>query len=146
MEPTDLSNAQQLLFNPVWFALAFPLFWCSISYVISRMSGWGEMHARYGGPTATAPPARSLRSGHIGIARYKGVLNIAHDQVGLYLSVMVLIRVGHPPLFIPWSEVGNVTKKKVLWSDRVGFSVGHPVITTLDLPLAAVKGSVLDRA
>jgi hypothetical protein len=38
-----------------------------------------------------------------------------------------------------------VTKKKVFPSDRVGFSVGHPVITTLDLPLAAVKGSLLDR-
>jgi hypothetical protein len=73
------------------------------------------------------------------------VLNIAHDQFGLYLSMMVLFRVGHPPLFIPWGEVGNVTKKKVFPSDRVGFSVGHPVITTLDLPLAAVKGSLLDR-
>ena len=43
------------------------------------------------------------------------------------------------------AKTANVTKKKVFWSDRVGFSVGHPVITTLDLPLATVKGSLLDR-
>lgn len=33
-----------------------------------------------------------------------------------------------------------------LWMERVRFTVGHPVITTMELPLSAVKGSMFDPA
>jgi hypothetical protein len=112
--------------------------------MIGHTSGWCRMHARCGGPPGPVPPGRSFQAGRIGEAKYNGVLRIAHDPFGLYLSVMFLFRVGHPPLFIPWSAFGPVTVTKELWTERVRFTVGHPVITTLDLPLSAMKGSVLD--
>ena len=51
-----------------------------------------------------------------------------------------------PPLFIPWSAIGAVTRSMELWMERVRFTVGHPVITTMELPLSAVKGSMFDPA
>ena len=33
-----------------------------------------------------------------------------------------------------------------LWMERVRFTVGHPVITTMELPLSAVKGSMFVHA
>jgi hypothetical protein len=133
-----------LPFDPRWLAVAFPLFWCFISYIIGQAGGWAGIHARFGGPPGPIPAGRSFEAGRIGIAKYNGVLRIAHDRFGLYLSVMVLFRVGHPPLFIPWNEVGPATRVKQLWTERVRFTVGHPVITTMELPLSAVKGTPLD--
>ncbi|MCC7502355.1 MAG: hypothetical protein IT229_07480 [Flavobacteriales bacterium] len=146
MEPIDVANTHPLPFHPAWFALGFPLFWCLISFMIGHTSGWGRMHERYGGPPGPVPPCRSFQAGRIGGAKYNGVLRIAHDPFGLYLSVIFLFRVGHPPLFIPWSAIGAVSRSMELWMERVRFTVGHPVITTMELPLSAVKGSVLDPA
>lgn len=131
-------------FDPRWFALGWPLFWCLITFMIGHTSGWNRMHARFGGPPGPVPPGRSFQAGRVGIAKYNGVLRIAHDPFGLYLSVMVFFRVGHPPLFIPWNAMGSATRVKELWMERVRFSVGHPVITTVELPLASVKGTPLD--
>jgi hypothetical protein len=133
-----------LPFDPRWLGLFFPLFWCLISYVIGHTSGWARVRERYGAPPGPAPPGRSFQAGRVGIAKYNGVLRIAHDRFGLYLSVMVLFRVGHPPLFIPWNEFGPATRVKELWTERVRFTVGHPAITSFELPLGALKGTPVD--
>ena len=145
MEPIDLTNAQPFPFHPAWSVLGFPAFWCLVSYLIGHIGDWSTLHQRYGGPPGPVPPGRSLLAGRIGMAKYNGVLRIAHDQLGLYLSVMLLFRVGHPPLFIPWSEIGDVERTKAFLTERVRFSVGHPRITTLELPPSALKGTMLDR-
>jgi hypothetical protein len=36
---------------------------------------------------------------------YRHVLNVGSDRIGVYLGVLFLFRVGHPPLFIPWTDI-----------------------------------------
>lgn len=36
---------------------------------------------------------------------YNNVLTLASDPEGLYLGVMILFRMGHPNLFVTWSEI-----------------------------------------
>jgi hypothetical protein len=42
---------------------------------------------------------------------YGSCVNVGVNQNGLYLSVVFLFRLGHPPLFIPWPDI-SATKKR----------------------------------
>ena len=47
-----------------------------------------------------------------------GALTPGADPLGLYLAVWLLFRIGHPPLFVPWSEI-SVSLEKYLWIELV---------------------------
>jgi hypothetical protein len=38
-------------------------------------------------------------------ANYRSCVTLGANARGLYLAVRPLFRIGHPPLFIPWSDV-----------------------------------------
>jgi len=122
----------------------FVLFWMSIATLLGHVSGWKAMHARFGLPPGVEAPRCQLVSGRIGLVNYNNVLRVGCDRFGVYLSVLVFFRAGHPPLFIPWNEVHDVERKDFLWHQRVRFSVGHPRITTITLPAALFPGTPLD--
>ncbi len=44
---------------------------------------------------------------------YNGCLTIGANERGLYVAVLFLFRLAHPPLFIPWSDV-RVTEQRGL--------------------------------
>jgi hypothetical protein len=41
-----------------------------------------------------------------GGVHYNGALKMGGDVGGFYLTSIFLFRLGHPPLFIPWTEIG----------------------------------------
>jgi len=47
---------------------------------------------------------------------------------------MFLFSFGHKPLFIPWTAIHNRRIVKFLWRESIEFDVGHPYITTIQLP------------
>ena len=44
---------------------------------------------------------------------YRSCLTIGTGVEGLYIAVLFLFRVGHPPLFIPWNDI-KIRRKKIL--------------------------------
>lgn len=93
-----------------WFPLFFPLFfiagWLLVSYFLSALGGWQSLVKHY----AASAPFRGryfrFRSAQFGgYVNYGGCLTIGSGTEGLYLAVLPLFRVGHPPLLIPWSDV-----------------------------------------
>ena len=44
---------------------------------------------------------------------YNGALKVGGNVEGLYVAAIFLFRMGHPPLFIPWSEI-SVEKSRWL--------------------------------
>jgi hypothetical protein len=92
----------------VVFALFFVTLWCAVCFLLSRMSGWALLAKRF--------RADSLRPEHTWIwqsarmrwsCNYNRCLTFGADPSGLYLSIMVLFRIGSPPLLIPWSAAKN---------------------------------------
>jgi len=56
---------------------------------------------------------------------YHNCANFGADEAGLYMAVFPLFRIGHAPLFIPWSEIqviggnrGLIFKKRKLLLGR----------------------------
>lgn len=132
----------ELLVTLLIIAIGFPIFfvalWSFVCWLIALVGGWQRLAQRY--RTTNTPPPGSKKFDHtfgtLGIASYRGTLNIAVAADGLHLSVMRIFQVGHPPLFIPWSDVRITGDTFFLWIEGVSLALGQPKITTLRLPKA----------
>jgi hypothetical protein len=67
-------------------------------------------------------------------------LTVVVGSAGLYLKVVPLFRLGHPPLLIPWADIHGLREKRFLWLWRlVEMQVGTPAIATLTLPFHLIE-------
>jgi hypothetical protein len=55
---------------------------------------------------------------------YGSVIRVTAAHDGLYLSVLFLFRIAHPPLFIPWSEI-EFSRSSFLWWRYVVLTLGR---------------------
>lgn len=98
---------------PVVFLLpvfVLPITWVLAAFMISRTGGWSALAERYGTDRPEPPNTRSMQWATFGWASYKGVIKIGYSDDGLYLGMMVLFRIFHPPLLIPWSAIRRRTR------------------------------------
>lgn len=127
---------------PLWalllIVIGFPVFfislWCFICKLLSFIGGWHRLTVMY--PAGHEKPLieHRMQAGKVGLARYKGCLNVGLLPEGLHLSVMWLFRLGHPPLLIPWSELRNFRSHRFLGHETISCDIGSPKITSLLLP------------
>ena len=96
--------------NPIGFAL----WWCFLMWAIAHVFGWSSLARHYRAADRFTGKLRHFRSGKIGWSNYSGCLTVGANSEGLYLAVIFLFRVGHPPLFIPWTDI-VAAHGKVLW-------------------------------
>ncbi|MDX1419605.1 MAG: hypothetical protein R3181_06520 [Rubricoccaceae bacterium] len=84
--------------------------WAGIVSLIG-FAGWRPLARRY--PADRWPDGEGVRlgwqSGRIGLAGYNGVLDAAVTAEGLYLRPIRPFAYNHPPVFIPWSAVTDVS-------------------------------------
>jgi hypothetical protein len=90
--------------------------WCIICFLISLFSGWFTLSRRfkkqsdpYGETKSAGPFFYTIYMRHWG--HYNSIIRITAAEDALYLSVLFLLRIGHPPLRIPWSEIQFSTTK-----------------------------------
>lgn len=81
--------------------------WVLICYLTAVMSGWFILGRRFQFQGGTFQGAKwRFRSGRMRFyTRYGTCLTAGADVTGLYLAVFPILRIGHPPLLVPWSEV-----------------------------------------
>ena len=128
-----------VLLIPVVFPIFFAAIWCSVCLLLSVIGGWGRLANRF---PARQPPAGTCffaQSGQVGLANYRGVLTVHTSPEGLHLAIMKIFRPGHPPLFIPWSEIYHATERR-LFFEYVAFDIGSPRIATMRLPKRILAG------
>lgn len=128
MHPVESHNL------PLWALLPLPVYflavWCLSSYAISWFSGW---HALIGRFRATSEPYGDvLTAGPFFYtvyfrwwSHYGGAIRMTAADDALYLSVIFLIRIGHPPLRIPWNEIEFSRDSAMFFSSRVRVTIGR---------------------
>jgi len=95
------------------------------------MGGWSALAARYRSEGDFSGPTWNFQCGQFRWwASYNNCLTVGADPRGLFLWVFLLIRVAHPPLFIPWQDI-SVSRAEVLWLRQVRFHLGQE----LQIPL-----------
>lgn len=113
--------------------LLFIGMWCAICLLLSATGGWRRLAANYSAQGQPKGQRYSYQSGQVGLVSYSNILTIYTSPEGLHLSVWLIFRLGHPPLFIPWTAVHNATTKWILWIELVKFEVGAPKVATIQL-------------
>jgi hypothetical protein len=89
------------LAGPVLFALI----WVGVVNLLAWIGGWSRLAQDYRSYDDFGGALWRFQYGWFGGVRYKGVLTFGTDAKGLYLSVLVLFRPGHPPLLVPWRDL-----------------------------------------
>lgn len=122
----------------VHFLALIPLAWCFLSWLLSRLSGWSLLaqHFKDSGaePDGEDVEAARFRTGRLGAVTYHSCLHFRVGSDGLWISVALPLRLGHPPLFIPWDQVHHISKDKVRYSRRIRASIGTPTLVRATLP------------
>ncbi len=108
------------------------LLWWVLRQVFARLSGWNDLARRY--PAARTPAAWRWRNQtvKVGLIRYRRAMRVAALPDGLYLAESGLLR--HPPLRIPWREIGPGTPATVYGRPFIAVAVGVPPVGTLEFP------------
>ncbi len=95
--------------------MGFIVFWCLICLLLAGVGGWMKLSRRFRAAAKPTGPLRWMQRLLLNGTKYEGVVGIGVFPTGLYLSVLLPFRVGHPPLLIPWSEFGPFKTQKVFW-------------------------------
>jgi len=113
--------------------------WCGILFLFSRL-GWSTLAESY----ATDMPApkellhfRTLSFGLI--ASYGRAANYGLTDDGLYLSLPLVLSIGHPPLFIPWSTITGTEKR---WGRFEVFTFGTTEVGLVKRDAALIREKI----
>jgi hypothetical protein len=89
---------------------AYAVFWYLLISLLGVVSGWAKLGRHY--PAGGFEGSKyHFRSAFLRCAmHYNGCVTVGVNEEGLYLSVVLLLRPGHPTAFVPW---GDVTAKPV---------------------------------
>jgi hypothetical protein len=121
---------------PIAFAIVFPLIWCFVCFLISRIGSWHKLSKVFAAGTRQ-PAGQAHRGvvGQLGLASYKFTLIVTFAEDGFFLQVAPFFRPGHPPLFIPWNAVSERNATRLLRWDMVTLRLGSPKVATIALAL-----------
>jgi hypothetical protein len=99
---------------------------CVISLLIGAASGWMTLARQFRLTSSFTGPTWGAQSAQMRwTVRYGHCLPVGADVIGLYLSALFLFRIGHPPLFLPWSEISVWKRRKFLWFRYVELRLGR---------------------
>ena len=80
--------------------------WVIISYVIAHMGGWFRLARFYRFSGEFLGERWRFQSAQMRWkVGYNNCLTVGASPEGLYLSVMFILRFGHPPLLVPWGDI-----------------------------------------
>jgi hypothetical protein len=93
-----------------WLWALFPVFfvgmWLLISFLLSAIGGWSTLANHYVARSRVPGRHFYFRSAQLGAGvGYGACLTLGTGPAGLYLAVLPLFRMAHPPLLIPWSDI-----------------------------------------
>jgi hypothetical protein len=94
--------------------VSFLAFWCAICFSASVLGGWHSLARHYRQLRPFGGKLWHFSSGSLGLASYSLFLTLGASPEGLFLAVSFPLRLGHPPLFIPWSEVESIEPHRFL--------------------------------
>ncbi|MGJ8695648.1 MAG: hypothetical protein ACSHYF_04975 [Verrucomicrobiaceae bacterium] len=116
------------------FLIAFPLFWCFVCWLLSRLGGWKKVAKRY--PRKHLPKGQkfSMQSMSFGLSNYNSCLTVHASDEGIDIAVWPLFACGHPPIFLPWSAIGTPREKRILWFTSYLIQIDSPPIAKISIP------------
>lgn len=94
--------------------LFIPLLWTAVSLFLSRISGWRALAEVYHSDSPFEGKRWRMQNASLrwGV-NYGYCINVGVNHSGIHLCPVFLFRIGHPPLFVPWSDVSTKLEKEL---------------------------------
>ncbi|MGA3082056.1 MAG: hypothetical protein ABSD44_11815 [Terracidiphilus sp.] len=139
---------------PPYFMLIVPTIsvgiFCLVSFLSSVLSGWHKLSKRfraqsepYGATNSAGPFPYTVYTRYW--SHYNCIIRMTAAGDALYLSVIFLLRIGHPSLCIPWREI-QFSRTKYFWRSYVVLTLGERERIPMRIPMRmAQKLGILDR-
>ncbi len=110
---------------PIFFPLFFVASWTVSLYLVAAASGWRLLATRFRAQGSFTGQTWRMQFARMRwMSNYNGALTIGADTTGLFMVPMMVFRLWHPPLFIPWTEITLVGTRQVLFFTLVEFRLG----------------------
>lgn len=111
---------------PVVFPPFFVCMWIIAGYWVALTSGWRLLAKRFRLQGTFTGQKWTMQSARMRwFSQYNNVLTIGADTAGLFMATLFLFRAGHPPLFVPWSEITDVREIQFLFIKFVEMRLGR---------------------
>jgi len=122
-----------------YFTYSFPLvfigMWILVTFIISKM-GWADLAANYQSNSTFIGKRVGIISASINNANYQNSLVLKYNEDGIYLKPVVLFRLFHKPVLIPWKDVKEVRDKKILFYTYKELIIGNPFVAIIGIKKA----------
>ncbi|MGD0346628.1 MAG: hypothetical protein ABSA85_07730 [Terracidiphilus sp.] len=140
--------------NPLVSDLGIALFCiigvCGVGFLISLQSGWFYLGRRFKrqsdpyGETKSAGPF--LYTVYMRWwSKYSSVIRLTAASDALYVSILFPLRIGHPPLRIPWDEIG-FGRTKFFFRTYIVLTLGSEEKIPMRISLRMARNlGILDR-
>jgi hypothetical protein len=94
---------------PIWFwPIAVPVLWAASLELLSAVGGWRKLAEAYPSLQPIAGKRFLFQSAQLRYSvGYNGCLTITADVRGLFVSILLPLRIGHPDFFVPWDEISS---------------------------------------
>ncbi len=115
-----------------FFPFVFVGMWVFVTFIISKM-GWADLVANYQYDAPFTGERVGIISASINGANYKNSLVLKYNQEGIYIRPVLLFRLFHKPMLIPWKEIKEVRDKKVLFYTYKELIIGHPFVAIIGI-------------
>jgi hypothetical protein len=111
---------------PVIFPFFFVGMWIVVGYWVALVGGWRLLAKRFRLQATFTGQSWTMQSARMRwLTRYNNALTIGADTTGLFMVPFLLFRAGHPPLFVPWSEISDVRETQFLFIKFVEMRLGR---------------------
>lgn len=106
------------------FIVCFGLLWTLIVVAISRLGGWAALAGQYPAPGPATGRTFSMRSAKFGLfSSYRNCLTVSLSLSGIHMQPMIVFRVGHKPILIPWAAVEGVSRQNFFFTSALKLRV-----------------------
>ncbi len=127
------------------FYVVFPIIWIAICIILSRMSGWHNLAQKYPRIDFVSGEKWRFRNAKLRYSvGYNSCVNFVANREGLGISIFFVFRVGHPPLFIRWTDI-EISKETRLFRNLIRFTVGRdfpiPILVPKSLGLKIIEAA-----
>ncbi|MCX7700562.1 MAG: hypothetical protein N2039_06760 [Gemmataceae bacterium] len=121
----------------ILYAVLLGLLWvCVLLWLIGRLTGWHRLARTF--PVTDSLPQTLWRFQTVYLrfgGKYSGIVTVGADTRGLYLALLPVFNVGHPPCYIPWQEMQLEMKRH--WSIGEYLEIRFPRVRNVVLMLPA---------
>ncbi len=117
---------------PVWafvaFIVGFPLFWIAVVYAVAFFSGWSALAQRFPATSPATGQTFGWTSAKLSMfSNYNRCLKVTVSARGIDVVPQIFFRIGHDPIFIPWSKVVGRQRRRMIFATSVVIALAEPI-------------------